>query len=281
MKKQIRDISLRHMVVSLELPENHSGLRLRVGPNGEINLLGVDDNEVKPTKSTRSVFEKKPNKNKQLTQMEMVGESVSIGGLKELHELDSFFVLDTSTKILADTRISITFLIRIKLHKEPNGYRAVNKDKDAFFFEFHGIPEQENPEMFAVLKLAYDVLRTEALRPDNIIGIITDSDMINHSAISNQLTPIYKDKLLPKYFKLIYAKDQGGDAINQLIGLCDKQASRKLKEYELGKWGGGQLRPAEEDSDVLCTCHPVPIKQFDMGLLKESTGSIGEIKFYA
>ena len=250
MKKQIRDISSRRMVVSLELPENHSGLKLRVEPNGEIKLLDVNDNEVKPTKSTRSVFEKKPHKNKQLTQMEMVGESVSIGGLKELHGLDSFFVIDNSTKVVAGTRISITFLMRIKLHKTQNGYRAVNRDKDAFFFEFRGVSEQENPEMFAIFKLANDILRTEALRADNIVGIITDSDMINHSAISNQLMPIYKDKLLPKNFKLIYAKDQGGDAINQLMGLCDKQATRKLKEYELGKWGGRDLRPSEEDSGV-------------------------------
>ncbi len=226
------------MVGSFELPENHSGLRLRVEPNGDIKLIDINDNEVKPTKSTRSVFEKKPHKNKQLTQMEMVADTISIGGLKELHGLDSFFVMDTSTKFVAGTRISVTFLMRIKLHKEPNGYRAVNSDKDAFFFEFHGISKQENPEMFAILKLANDILRTEALMADNIIGIITDSDMINHSAISNQIMPIYKDKLLPKNFKLIYAKDQGGDAINQLIGLCDKQASRKLKEYELGKWGG-------------------------------------------
>ena len=50
------------MEVSLELPENHSGLRVRIDPNGEIKLFDVNDNEVKPTKSTRSVFEKKTAK---------------------------------------------------------------------------------------------------------------------------------------------------------------------------------------------------------------------------
>ena len=80
------------MEVSLKLPENHSGLRVGIDSNGEIKLFDVNDNEVKPTKSTRTVFEKKPQKNKQLTRMEMLEDSVSIGWLKELHNLDSFFV---------------------------------------------------------------------------------------------------------------------------------------------------------------------------------------------
>jgi hypothetical protein len=279
-KKHVRDISSRHMKLSVDLPENHSGLKLRIESNGAIKLLDSNDNEVKPTKSTRLVFEKKPHKEKHLTRMEVADNILSIGGFEELCKLDSFFVLDTSTKIINNTRISVTFLMRIKLYKEPEGYRAINRDTHAFFFEFHGIPESENPEMFAILKLANDVLRTEAMNSDIRIGIITDSDMANHFDISNQKLPIYKDMLLPSNFDLIYAKDKGGDVTNQLIGFCDKQASRKLKEFELGIWGGKQLKSATEDSDVSCTCHPVPIEQFDMGLLKESTGSIGEIEFY-
>lgn len=267
------------MEVSLELPENHSGLRVRIDPNGEIKLFDVNDNEVKPTKSTRSVFEKKPQKNKQLTRMEMLGDSVSIGGLKELHNLDSFFVIDTSTKNINGKRVSVSFLIRVKLLKEESGYIPINKDKYAFVFEFYGVKAENNPEMLAILKLANDVLVSEHLDEQTKIGIVTDCDMANHSAISSQLISLYRDKFLPKNFVLIYAKDQGGDAVNQLLGFCDKRAKGYLKKLEQGTWGGKTFNPIQEDKDVLFACHPVPIELFDMGIIHDSTGNLDEIKF--
>lgn len=267
------------MEVSLKLPENHSGLRVRIDSNGEIKLFDENDNEVKPAKSTRSVFEKKPQKNKRLTQMEMVGDSVSIGGLKELHDLDSFFVIDTSTKNINGQRVSVCFLIRVKLLKAESGYIPINKDKHAFVFEFYGVKAEDNPEMLAILKLANDVLGSEHVDEKTKIGIVTDSDMARHSAISNQLIPVYKDNFLPKNFVLIYAKDQGGDAINQLLGFCDKRAKDYLKKLDLGIWGGKAFNPIHEDKDVLFTCHPMPIELFDMGIIHDSTGNLDGIKF--
>ena len=267
------------MEVSLKLPENHSGLRARIDSNGEIKLFDVNDNEVKPIKSTRSVFEKKPQKNKQLTRVEMVGDTVSIGGLKELHNLDSFFVMDTSTKNINGQRVSVCFLMRVKLLKANSGYIPTNKDKDAFVFEFYGVKAEYNPEMLAILKLANDVQGSEHIEAKTKIGIVTDCDMASHSAISNQLIPLYKDKFLPKNFVLIYAKDQGGDAINQLLGFCDKRAKDYLKKLELGIWGGKTFNPIQEDKDVLFTCHTVPIELFDMGVIYDSTGNLDGIKF--
>ncbi|OYY49678.1 MAG: hypothetical protein B7Y48_05425 [Methylophilales bacterium 28-44-11] len=268
------------MTISYELPDGHSELKLGKDEFGSLKILDENGNEVKPLKSTRSTYYDRATKPKYQTVFHHDNNYTTIGGLKELAELQSFFVIDTNTDFIANKRVSISFLMRLKLVVVDGGYKAIPVDKNVFIFEFIGVPKEENPEMLAILKLANDILAEESDSHNSPIWLINDSDLGNHLDFSTQKSPIYGTQFLPNPFRISYASsDTGAEAINQLFKIADGKAKDYFKRIKNGSFGGNHLIPLKEDNRVLFTCHPLPIEKFESCIIKESTAILGEIRY--
>lgn len=268
------------MTISYELPDGHTGLKFCQNELGEFKIIDQNGNEVVPLKSTRSTFFEKESKPKYQTVFHQDDGYLTIGGLSEISKLKSFFVIDTNTELIENKRVSISFLMRLKLIAVQDGYRVLPVDDSVFIFEFIGVPIGENPEMLAILKLANDILATESHAYDSPIWIVNDSELGDHQDISMQKKPIYSSHFLPKPFRIVYASsDTGSDAINQLFRIADGKAKEFLEKIKNKTFGGKQHINLKEDNRVLFTCHPIPLKKFEMGIIRESSGVLEEIQF--
>lgn len=266
------------MTISYELPNGHSGLKFGQDEFGQLKIIDKDGQEVKPLRSTRSIFYDRDTKPKYQTVLHQDNNYTTIGGLKELSKLQSFFVIDTNSELIANKRVSVSFLMRLKLVAIANEYKVLPFDKNVFIFEFFGVPDDENPEMLAILKLANDILATEPNSHDSHIWFINDSDLAKHQDFSTQTLPIYGSHFLPNQFRIVYASsDTGADAINQLFKIADGKAKEYLNKIKNGSFGGKHHSPLKEDARVLFTCHPIPLVKFEMDIIKESTGIVAKI----
>jgi hypothetical protein len=268
------------MTISYELPDGHSGLKFGQDEFGQLKIIDENGNEVKPLKSTRSTFYDRSAKPKYQTVIHQDNNYTTIGGLRELAELQSFFVIDTNSEVVVNKRVSISFLMRLKLVVVEGGYKAMPVDKNVFIFEFNGVPEEENPELLAILKLANDILASESDFHNSPIWFINDSDLGNQLEFSTQKSPIYGSQFLPNPFRIVYASsDTGEEAINQLFKVADGKAKDYLQRIKNGSFGGKHHTPLKEDRRVLFTCHSLPLEKFESGLIKESTGIVSEIRY--
>lgn len=264
--------------ITYELPEGHAGLSYRIDEKNGIQIIDSAGQIIPPQTSTRLVTYKGQNRRKTRNLSHTQNSYISIGGLKELSEFDSVFFIDTNTETIKDERISIAFIIRIKfIHTSKEEYEAHAVDRHAFIFDFRNVPSHENPEMLAILKLSNDLQKE--LNSDSRICIVTDSNLSAHRDISYQKLPIYGHHYLDPRFAIFHASDKGGDAVNQLIRICDREAGRVMEKMKMGAFSSKHLLPLKEEEKVLCSCHPLPIEQFEMKGLKESRGIISVIKF--
>lgn len=252
---------------------------MRCSATGEVTILDQSDNLVRPTSAVRNTYYDGLSKPKFQTVLHNDGY-LTVGGLDELLSLNSFFVIDTNTNIVNGQRVSITFLMRLKLVLTKDGYQVIPVDRNVFVFEFIGVPNDKNPELLAMLKLSNDILATEQLPKDTQIWFINDSELGNQRDYSNQIKPIYGKHFLPKPFKIVYASsDRGTDAINQLFRIADSKAKEFLKKVQVGEFGGKEYTVLIEDPAVKFVAHAIPLARFEMGALKASTGVLDQIVF--
>ncbi len=215
----------------IELPKAGIADRLTISPDGQVQIFDHDGNLVTPASDRRSTLYPRKKGSKVQSQTDVSSNYASIDGLEELSRLESFFVIDTNTRMVADTKISVAFFFQCKVVKEGEKYRCVSCEQFAHSFEYHDV--EGNPEMLALLTVAMGNAERIKNPLSTQIGFVTDSELGRHVPFSLREEPIYGEHFLPQGFQLIYASaDTGNELLNQLIRECDRQARSVLDRIE-------------------------------------------------
>lgn len=272
-KKQTNTKKPIDVSIEIELPEGHHANRFTFDySSGQIQVLDEHGNPIAGLRTQRAVHYERPKGKKYQSVMQVRGNHISVSGMEEIENLDSFFVIDTNNRVIGGVRISATFFIRLKLLRVDNKYKIEAIDKRAFLYEFHGIPETSNPEMLAILKVANDVIRRERNLKSASIGFVTDSELRSHKDISERTTPIYRRAYLPECFRLLYASsDTGQEVLNQLLRVCDKTSTNYLDQLEKDGLNPARLNVVFEEPSVRFRCITFTDVTVDHELLNEIT----------
>jgi len=129
--------------------------------------------------------------------------------------------IDTNPQEIDGIKVANACFIVFRLAAEGGGaFRLESLDGRHHIYEFHHA--SENPEMLAILKVAYDTKRGRGpFGKLKRITFITDSDLNHHETISNRERTIYGPHFLPEGFTLMYASaDTGRELANKLIKHC-------------------------------------------------------------
>lgn len=259
--------------IEIDLPKNHQADRLSYDcDSGTLVVFDKSGVPLSDLKVQRAVHYERPKGRKYQSLMQVKGRHISVSGMEELSSLHSFFVIDTNNRVIKGVRISVAVFIRLKVVPENGKFRVVPVDKSAFVYEFHNVPENSNPEMLAILKLANDVTRTERNLRSASIGFVTDSEMGSHKDISENAVPIYGRSYLPRCFRLIYASaDTGQEALNHLIRFCDKTSTSYLDSLENSGLEIKNLKIVLEEPSVRFRCKVFPDVTIQNDLVNELT----------
>lgn len=239
-----------NLTISFSIPKGVKLAKASIKPDGEIVLIDEEGKIITPEHMERSTHYNRDKGPKIQSRSKVENQSLSVGGLKEFAEYDAVFAIDTNKRVINGIKVHAACFIRCNFATEENQTR-IECDGKLNIYEFHNIPDNENPEMLAVLKVARDVSRTSDSDRNLNIAFVTDSDIESHDKISKRKIPIYKKHLLPPGFTLHYAStDTGSEAINRILRFCDKQSSNYLKYLEEGTVRESELMQLEEDQLV-------------------------------
>lgn len=239
------------LTISVELPDGHNADRLSIAPDGSVKVFDKSGNEIKLEKMARAMHYERPKGPKHQSFSETQGQSVSVGGLDEFSQLSSFVAIDTNTEEINGIKVSAASFVVCRLLREEGGYRVESLDGCGHIYEFHNVPG--NPEMLAILKVAYDTLKGRGVSRENEISFICDSDMGNHCSFSLREKPIYGEHYLPKGFFLTYAStDTGQELTNKLLRFCDTHSRSYLASLRSGEreMRTSNLQLLQEDTSV-------------------------------
>jgi hypothetical protein len=240
-----------NLTISFRLPKNRKVAKASIQPDGEIVLTDDRGNPVTPEHMERTVQYSRSKGPKIQSRSKVTCDRVSVGGLKEFTQYESVFVIDTNTRTVNGEKISVACFVCCRFVSEAAQVR-IDCEGKLNIYEFHNVPEKENPEMLAVLKVARDVARSSGSRSELRIAFVSDSELGSHDGISSRQQLIYGDSYLPPGFVLHYAStDTGQEAINRLIKFCDKKSSNYLSYLEEGSVKKSELNPLEEEPSVL------------------------------
>lgn len=236
---------------TIDLPDGHSAEKVSITPDGKVKVFDKMGAEITPAHIERGVHYERVKGKKYQTRTFAVDKHISIGGLEELAKLESLIVVDTNSAVIEDTKVSAAFFFRVKLVVEGDKFSVISLDQCGHVYEFHNIPDCENPEMLAILKIANDVLQHEIIVNNPKIGFVTDSEMGSHVEISTQQQTIYGKHNLPEGFGLIYASsDTGRELINWLMRFSDQESSKYLERLKQGAFKKTGLAVLKEDQSV-------------------------------
>lgn len=239
-----------NLSITFRLPKDRKVASASIKPDGEIVFIDDSGKEITPEYMERTVHFHRPKGPKVQSRNKVIRDRVTVGGLDELAKYESVFVIDTNTRTIRGQKTSAACFICCRFVPEGNKVR-IKCDGKLNIYEFHGVPEHENAEMLAILKVARDVARSAAPGGLLKIAFVSDSALGSHDEISTGLKPIYGDHFLPQGFVLHYASPETGqEAINRLIKFCDKQSSNYLKCLGEGSVKRSELKPLEEDPSV-------------------------------
>lgn len=237
--------------ITVDLPDGHSAEKLSLTPDGKVRIFDKMGAEITPEHIERGVHYERVKGKKYQTLTHAVDNHVSVGGLEELTRLESLIVIDTNNAKIEGIKVSAAFFLRVRLVAEGNGFRVISLDQSGHVYEFHNVPDSENPEMLAILKIAHDILQHEKLENSSQIGFVTDSNMGSHGEISAQKQAIYGKHNIPDGFSLIYASsDTGQELTNKLIKFCDKESKKYLGRLKKGTFRRTGLALLKEDPSV-------------------------------
>ena len=238
------------LTLSFSIPKGRKLAKAAIQPDGEIVLTDDKGNTIVPKHMERITHYARDKGPKIQSRSKVEDSHLSIGGVKDYTHYDSVFVIDTNTRIINGDKISAACFMCCNFITE-NDETHVECEGKLNIYEFHNIPENENPEMLAILKVARDVIKSSSSNKGLNAAFVTDSNLDSHDHISKGKIPIYKNHLLPSGFTLHYASaDTGSEAINRLIRLCDKQASNYLKYLEEGTVKQSELLKLKEEPTV-------------------------------
>jgi len=239
-----------NLTIRFRLSKDHKVAKASIQPDGEIVFMDDRGSPVIPEYMERAVHYARAKGPKIQSRSKVTGDRVSVGGLKEFTQYDSVFIIDTNARIVNGEKIAAACFVCCCFVPEADQVRIKCEGK-LNIYEFHNIPENENPEMLTVLKVARDIARSAGSRSKFRIAFISDSEIGSHDRINSGQKPLYRNFSLPPGFVLHYAStDTGQEAINRLIKFCDKQSSNYLRYLEEGSVKKSELKPLEEEPSV-------------------------------
>jgi hypothetical protein len=171
----------------------------------------------------------RPNKtSKTVVRMEDTGTTNRFDVL--LKNFDMLIAIDTNTATIGG-----------KTHHVSYGCQAMfNQDRQIskifpFPESFIIMGDIDKPENRNIRSLIQYMQTAPILRPVNFetlkVGIITDSDLINHSDINKRKKPLVDDFYLPENVELIFATDGTADTIlNKMIRWCHKYSTEMINK---------------------------------------------------
>lgn len=236
--------------IGFYFPEGSKPAKATITPDGEIIFTGKDGNPITPEYMDRALHYSRPKGPKIQSRCTVTGGHVSVSGLQELMKYDSVLVLDTNRKNINHEEVAAACFVHCRFVSEE-GAVSVECDGRLNVYEFHNVPETENPEMLGLLIAALDISSAVDKSKPIKIALFTDSELGRHDKINKRLEPIYGDQYLPDGFTLHYASaERGKEVINNLMKFCDKQSSNYLKYLEEGSVKTSDLQPLKEAPTV-------------------------------
>jgi hypothetical protein len=185
--------------------------------------------EIKP--SGLEMFYDRPGKtSKKVLRMEDSGTTSKFDALIKKYSL--LVAIDTNTATIGGT----TYHVGYACHTVLNEKKEIEK-VDPFPGRFILTGEVDNPE-FRNIRSLIQALQQIKFDPvakfeDHFIGIVTDSDLINHSDYNKRKIPLIEDFYLPENVELIYASDGSSDTtFNKMIMWCHKQSADLFKKEQ-------------------------------------------------
>ena len=236
--------------IKFKPPKDSKVSRAYISSDGTLHLHDEKGIEVVPDELERVVSYKRSGKGPKVQAKSTIKNgNLSVNGLEELIKFESVFAIDTNTQSYDGRRLSVTAFMAFKFLPDLQGVR-VEHEKSLNIYEFWGIPEEQNPEKLAILKVANDIVRSAGKQQPNIC-IITDCDLQSHDLVNEREIPIYKKNYLPTGFMIHYAStDTGSEAINKLIRFCDSQSKAYIKYLKSGEIKHSDLKVLEEETAV-------------------------------
>lgn len=166
---------------------------------------------------------------KQVLRMEDTGTTNKFSEL--VKKFDLLVAIDTNTATIGGTTHHVSFGCQAVFNSEKKISNIVALPQNFVLLGDYDKPENRN-----IRSLIEFIKSTTFSRPgvkfeDMYIGIITDSDLINHSAINKRKIPLIENYFLPQNIELIFATDAASDTIfNQMIRWCHKYSTDMIKE---------------------------------------------------
>ena len=155
-------------------------------------------------------------------------QTLHFGEARALDRYDRLFVIDTGSKRIRGTDVSIGCFAQCWFDKGVSQW--LFKTAVLGTVEFHGAQKkQENLGWHILIKA---IQASPDYSPDHCYGIITDCDLGLHTVYNNKEAPYFQDHILPDNITLMYAHDKGGSLSNKAVGICDKQAKKMIKKFE-------------------------------------------------
>jgi hypothetical protein len=180
----------------------------------------------------KSYYERLSGKHKVLNETSIVHNPIILNEYEQLKCYNAIFAIDTNTKFLGQNRMSVCSIFQCECY-----YRG-EKDIGFSVYRIGNLAAKNLPdkleEKMAIVNLIYTIVTLQEYNDSLKIAIITDHDLENIKKYNNRELPIINDFYLPENFLLIYATADAGkeNVFNKLISLCDKEASKVLKNLE-------------------------------------------------
>ena len=235
--------------VRFRIPVGVEASNMSITPSGDLILRDKNVTEFTPVNFSRAVSHERPKGPKVRTRQFLNQGVGAIGGLRQLSQYDSIFVIDTNTKQIKGKSVSVAAFACCRIDSEFGNYRITCNEERINIYEFHNVLKK--PELLAILKLAGDVSRSKYFKSSMRMAVVTDTELGIHDELNERRIPIYGDQYLPQGFELLYASaDTGQEALNKIIRVCDRQAGKQLEELENEQVRTGHLQVLKEDRKV-------------------------------
>lgn len=230
------DIKPRHQGFTFTVPEDTLITGMRIGSNGEIELLSGDD--AVPIRDVRSTEWRKTTKGLKVKSQAFTADKAYINPEAALSEADYVFGIDTNTIIISGKAIHISCLTCVTKQIAPGDFEGSIQQIMCVDFEDAEHPPERIGWLLAVRSI------TESIPMAGTVTVLcTDHDMNSLPAINDRSAPYIEDRYLPDGIRLIYASDKGSSIPNKLIKSAHKGASKIAKLLSEGTLEGQKILP--------------------------------------
>ncbi len=222
-----------NLTINVEFEEGRHASKASVHPNGDITFFDENGVEVRPKSLKREMHHDRAKGRKIRTSQALENGKGAFSGLQQLAKFDIIFAIDTNTADVGGKRVCVTGIMPFSLTPTDEGFRVESHEDHVQIYEFEGEPHK--PELFAILKLVFDLVNHAGIGRGSHVVIVTDTELDSLDEFNARKKPIYADHFLPEGFTLMYASsDTGWEAPNKFIRICDTAAKQTIRERRLG-----------------------------------------------